>query len=206
MKKQWTSFPYIVLFMVIILATLTITSCSCLSCEKQEEAEVPLNILEKSNNFIISKTGKDFFDKNITADFFRTKHTPPYYEMVYKLFMPDKPYVNALIKFTVDSVGNVVEKRDIVGIPRCRYFPEECNFNIDEATARSIASNNGLQEGIKSWKVGFLWNFDRERYVWHILSTLEEMEGEFGYRGSGKEMIIDPVNGDVLAINDWRVN
>ena len=206
MKTHYSSISFTTFVFTAFIVLLITSSCKCPGCEKQEEAGIPLEVLEKSNEFIISKTGEDFFDKNITADFFRTKHTPPYYEMVYKLFMPDKPYVNALIKFTVDSIGNVMENRDIVGIPKCRYFPEECNFNIDETAARSIASEGGLEEGIKNWEVGFLWNFERERYVWHILSTFEEMEGEFGYRGSGKEMIIDPVNGEILAINDWRVN
>ena len=98
-----------------------------------------LKMFAKADSFIVKTTGKEFFDKYITADFYRTKDTPPYYEMAYKLFMPEKPYVNATNKITVDSLGNVMKNRDIVGIPRCRYFPEECNFNIDEETARLIA-------------------------------------------------------------------
>jgi hypothetical protein len=189
-----------------LISTSVLTSCKCLSCSKGEEAEVPLEVLAKADSFIISTTGKVFFDKYITADFFKTKHTPPYYEMAYKLFMPDKPYVNATIKFTVDSVGNVLKNRDIVGIPKCRYFPEECNFKIDEQTAKLIAGEKGLKEGIKEWDAGFLWDFKRERYVWNILSTLNEFGGEDNYKAAGQEMIIDPTSGEVLALNDWRVN
>jgi len=63
-----------------------------------------------------------------------------------------------------------------------------------------------LGEGIKEWKVGFIWNPQREMYVWHILSTFKETEGEVGYRADGKEMFINPSSGDVIAINTWRIN
>lgn len=205
-NKRFFKTSIFVSVLTTIIAIALLTSCKCLSCSKDEEAEVPLEVLAKADSFIISTTGKDFFDKYITADFFKTKHTPPYYEMAYKLFIPDKPYVNAIIKFTVDSVGNVMKNRDIVGIPKCRYFPEECNFKIDEQTAKLIAGEKGLKEGIKEWDAGFLWDFKREKYVWNILSTLNEFGGEDNYKATGQEMIIDPTSGEVLALNDWRVN
>jgi hypothetical protein len=188
----------------IIIAILT--SCKCRACEDQEEGSVPLDILVKADSFIAASTGKEFFNKYITADFYRTKHTPPHYEMAYKFFMPEKPYVNATIKFTVDSVGSVMKNRDIVGIPRCKNFPEECDFNIDEQTARQIASDMELKEGIKKWEAGFLWDFKLQRYVWRILSTLTEYSSGDNYKATGQEMVIDPNTGEVLALNDWRVN
>ena len=126
--------------------------------------------------------------------------------MAYKFFMPDKPYVNALIKFTADSVGNVLINRDIVGIPRCKNFPEECDFNIDEQTARQIASDMELKEGIREWDAAFIWDFKLQRYVWKILSTLNESGDEENYKATGQEMVIDPNTGEVLALNDWKVN
>lgn len=203
--KLFKSLGFIMVLMVL-LAVAVLTSCTCSSCGKGEEAEVPVEVLVKADSFIVATTGKDFFDKYITADFFKTKNTPPYYEMAYKLFMPEKPYVNATIKFTVDSVGNVLKNRDIVGIPKCRYFPEECNFKIDKQTAKLIASEKGLKEGIKEWDIGFLWDFKREKYVWKILSTLNEFGGNDIYKAMGQEMVIDPTNGEVLALNDWRIN
>ena len=206
MKKNKRFFLFI--FSLILFAGISIASysCKCRACSNQEEAVVPLEVLAKADSFVISKTGKEFFDKYISVDFYQTKHASPYYEMVYKFFMPEKPYVNSLIKFTVDSTGILVQKREIVGIPRCRYYSEECEFSIDEETARKIAKENGLEEGIKEWKAGFLWDVKRERYVWNILSTLHEMSGEDVYKATGKEIIIDPTNGEVLALNDWRVN
>ena len=197
--------PLFIIVLILLLEAVS-TSCTCSSCGKGEEAEVPIEVLAKADSFIISITGKDFFYKYITADFFKTKSTPPYYEMAYKFFMPDKPYVNATIKFTVDSVGNVLKNRDIVGIPKCRYFPEECNFKIDKQTAKLIAGEKGLKEGIKEWDAGFLWDFKRERYVGKILSTLNEFGGKDNYKAMGQEMVIDPTNGEVLELNDWRIN
>ncbi|HSW53992.1 MAG TPA: hypothetical protein VLH59_02780 [Ignavibacteriaceae bacterium] len=199
-----TSLLVSALTLFIIVATLT--SCKCRACDDQEQASVPIEVLAKADSFIIISTSKEFFDKYITVDFYRTKHTPPYYEMAYKFFMPEKPYVDATIKYTVDSVGNVLMNRDIVGIPRCKNFPEECDFNIDEQTAKQIASDMELKEGIKEWEAGFLWDFKLKRYVWRILSTLNEFGDEENYKASGQEMVIDPNNGEVLALNDWRVN
>jgi hypothetical protein len=207
MKKNFfNKFFIVVTLFTFLISVAVLTSCKCRTCNDQEEANVPVEILAKADSFIIKTTGKEFFNKYITADFYRTKVTPPYYEMAYKMFMPEKPYVSATIKFTVDSLGNVMKNRDIVGIPRCRNFPEECNFNIDEETARSIASKMGLKEGVKEWDAGFLWDFKRERYVWKILSTIKEFGNEENYKASGQEMVIDPTSGEVLALNDWRIN
>lgn len=192
--------------LIILISIFVLTSCKCRACEDKEEGSVPLEVLTKADSFITASTGKEFFQQYITPDFYRTKHTPPYYEMAYKFFMPEKPYVNATIKFTVDSVGNVMKNRDIVGILRCINFPEECDFNIDEQTAKQIANNMGLKEGIREWEVGFLWDFKLKRYVWRILSTLTEFGSEENYKATGQELVIDPNTGEVLALNDWRVN
>jgi len=193
---------------IIIVTVLSCVhySCSCSNCGKKEEAVVPASVLQSANNFIISKTGSEFFNSYITADFAKTKHSPPYYEMAYNLFIPQKPYVNNSITFSVDSTGDVVESRDIIGIPTCVKNPSLCNWQVDKESAVAIAEEGRLEKGIKDWKVGFIWNPERQIYVWHILTTIREFQGDFGYRGSGKEMLIDPVNGEVLALNDWRIN
>jgi hypothetical protein len=207
MKKTFSIKILQLLIVPIILINIVIlTSCKCRACEDQEQGSVPLEVLTKADSFIVASTGKDFFDRYITADFARTRHIPPFYEMAYKFFMPEKPYVNATIKFTVDSIGNVMKDRDIIGIPRCKNFPEECDFNIDEKTARQIASDMELKEGIREWEAGFLWDFKLKRYVWRILSTLTEYSSGDNYKATGQEMVIDPNTGEVLALNDWRVN
>lgn len=198
------SLSAVILIALISLATLT--SCKCRACSDQEEATVPSEILAKADSFIISSTGKDFFKKYITPDFSRTKVHPDFYEMAYKFFMPEKPYVNTTIKFMVDSSGTIMKNRDIVGIPKCKLHPNECDFIIDETTARQIASQMGLKEGVKEWDAGFMWDFKREKYVWKILSTLTELGEGDHYKATGQEMIIDPTTGEVLALNDWRIN
>lgn len=207
MRNKFIYKNSIIIVSIVILITIAIIiSCKCRACSDQEEASVPVKILAKADSFIIVSTGKEFFEKYITVDFFRTKNTPPYYEMAYKFFIPEKPYVSATIKFTVDSSGNVMKNRDIVGIPRCKNFPEECNFNIDEQTAKLIAKEMDFKEGIRDWDAGFLWDFKFERYVWRILSTLTEFSSGDNYKATGQEMVIDPNTGDLLALNDWRVN
>ena len=205
-KAYAIKFTLLLTSISVLLALTIFSSCKCRSCQDQEEDSVPLEVLTKADSFITASTGKEFFQNYIKTDFARTKYTPPYYEMAYKFFMPEKPYVDAIIKFTVDSVGNVLKNRDIVGIPRCLNFPEECDFKIDEQTARQIATNMGLKEGVKDWDAGFMWDFKLNRYVWRILSTLTELGEGDHYKATGQEMIIDPNNGDVLALNDWRIN
>jgi len=206
MKKFTLKISLLLSALIILMSIAVLTSCKCRACDDQEQASVPLEVLAKADSFIIASTGKAFFNKYITADFYRTKHTPPYYELAYKFFMPEKPNVDATIKFTVDSVGNVIKNRDIVGIPRCKNFPGQCDFNIDEQTARQIASEMGLKEGVREWDAGFLWDFKLRRYVWRILSTLKEFGGEENYKATGQEMVIDPNTGEVLSLNDWRIN
>lgn len=195
------------IFSVFIISSLTIlTACKCRACEDKEQGTVPLEVLTKADSFIIASTGKEFFNQYIKPDFVRTKHTPPYYEMAYHFYMPDKPFVNAIIKFTVDSVGNVMKNRDIVGIPRCKNFPEECDFIVDEQTAIQIATSMELKEGIKEWDAGFMWDFKYKKYIWRIISTLTEYDYDDNYKATGQELLIDPITGEVLAMNDWRIN
>jgi len=205
-KKLILKLSFTAAVLTVLIGLSVLNSCKCRTCSDQEEATVPVEILAKADSFIVSTTGEEFFKKYITPDFYRTKVHPDFYEMAYKFFMPEKPFVSATIKFMIDSAGNVMKNRDIVGIPRCENFPKECQFDIDEATARQIASQKGLKEGIKEWDAGFLWDFKLNRYVWRILSTLNELGGEENYKATGQEMVIDPYTGEVLALNDWRIN
>jgi hypothetical protein len=194
-----------ILFIItLILMSLFIDACSCSTCSKKEETVVPPDLLIKANDFIKQRTGNDFFNKYISPDFVRTKFTHPYYFLTYRLIMPDKPYVNTVIQFSIDSTGDIIKDRDIIGIPNCEEGG--CNFNITEEQAIKIAKESGLEKGIKSWKTGFLWDPNLKQYTWHILSTSSESQSSEGFRGYGKEIIIDPNSGLVLEMNDWHVN
>lgn len=198
-------FPKTFLTFVFLTFDFLLVSCSGSSCVK-DEAIIPPDILEKSNQFIISLTGEDFFNKYISPDLTKSNEVSIGYFLAYKFSMPEKPFVNGSIRFTVDSLGNVLQNTEISGIPNCIQSPEECEFIIDEELAAGIAKENNFDEGIKEWSKNFIWSSVYKKYVWQILSTLRESVGEFGYRGNGKEMIIDPNTGEILALNDWRIN
>jgi len=149
------------------------------------------------------KTGKDFFEKYIKNDFGKSRHISQSYFMAYRFVMPDKPYIDEQIQFVVDSIGNVVKDMDVSGIPNCK-FPGNCEFSINETDAVKIAKENGLEEGIAEWKKDFIWSEKQDQYVWIILTTLSETKAD-NYRGSGKEAIIDPNTGELLAINEWHI-
>jgi hypothetical protein len=191
---------------IISLFTMSffIEACRCSSCSRQEETVVPSELLNKANDYIKMNTGNEFFEKYVSPDFIRTKYTPPYYFLTYRLIIPDKPFVNTVIQFSIDSLGNVIKDRDIIGIPNC--IEGGCSFNITEKQAVKIATDSGLEKGIKPWKTGFLWDPKLKQYTWHILSTSSEFQSTQGFRGYGKEIIIDPNSGLVLAMNDWHVN
>lgn len=49
------------------------------------------------------------FLKYITTDFIKSKHITPNYLMVYRFYMPEKPFINEEIRFTVDSAGSILK-------------------------------------------------------------------------------------------------
>ncbi|HEY6906612.1 MAG TPA: PepSY domain-containing protein [Ignavibacteriaceae bacterium] len=187
----------------VIIGSVVLYSCSC-SCT-DSESNVPDPVLKNSNEFVISKVGKDFFDKNIKPDFQETKKIGSNYYMVYSFKMPDKPYVDTKIKFTVDTTGQITDKENIAGLPDCISNLGKCSFNIDEEQAKKIALDNDFKEGIKDWKVEFKWEPKYKQYVWSILSTFEESQGSFGFRGNGEILLIDPDSGEIISQDKWRV-
>ncbi|HKB84987.1 MAG TPA: hypothetical protein VKD08_02370 [Ignavibacteriaceae bacterium] len=184
------------------VVSITLIACSC-SCT-DSQSNVPDTVLKSSNQFIISKVGQDFFDKYIKPDFQNTKKIASQYQMVYTFKMPEKMYVDAKIKFTVDTTGQV-NKENVTGLPDCLSNPEKCQFNINRDQAVQIAKENDFGEGIKDWKVEFKWEPKYNQYVWSILSTLEESQGSFGMRGNGEILLIDPNSGDIVSKDTWRI-
>src|SRR5674476_924034 len=120
----------IFIIIVLVFMSIFISSCRCPSCSTQDETVVPKDLLIKANDYIKQRTGDDFFEKYISPDFVRTRYTPPYYFLTYRLIMPEKPYVNTVIQFSMDSTGAIEKDRDIIGIPNCT--DGGCSFNISE--------------------------------------------------------------------------
>ena len=207
MKKIFLKiFSFDVIIFLLLSFILFFNGCSCKPCSEKEEAQIPIEVLKKADQFIISKTGNDFFKKYITADFLQSKHIAPNYLMVYKFYMPEKPFVDELIRFTVDSSGKVITQYEVVGIPDCNSDPMGCDFVVDEKIAKQIANENGLPEGIKDWKVDFVWEAKYNKYVWKIISTNKETVLQDHDRAEGELIMIDPSNASVIEKESWRVN
>jgi hypothetical protein len=196
---------FLITTFIVSLILIISTSCTCSSCGN-EESVIPYLVLSKADQFVANQTGATFFQNYIKPDFSKSKKIENGYFIVYNLFIPEKPFVKGEIRFSVDTLGNLNPNMEVFGIPLCKEFPEDCEFNIDQEAAKKIAIKNGLEEGIKEWKFGFLYDVVYQKYVWHVLSTLSESEGEYGYRASGKELIISPNTGEVLQKNDWKIN
>ncbi|WP_337864667.1 hypothetical protein [Ignavibacterium sp.] len=171
-----------------------------------DDTDIPVYVFKNANKFISTKTGESFFENYIQPDFENCIKLENGYLLSYKLYVPEKPFVKGRIRFTVDTLGNVNQNLEIFGIPECVKNPSDCKFNIDEKSARVIAEQYGLEKGVKDWKCTFIFDPIFGKYVWNINSTLTESEGEFGYRASGQEIIIDSSTGEVLAKNDWKIN
>lgn len=68
---------------------------------------------------------------------------------------------------------------------------------IDEAKAREIAREAGLEKGIKEWKANLYWYYGKiNNYVWSISNRLTET--------SGRTVIIDAKTGKVYQITDYQ--
>lgn len=202
-------FRFFLLDIIIVSGILTVfflTSCSCKPCQEKEESQIPINVIQKADQLIISKTGNEFFKKYITADFSQSKHISQNYLMVYKFYMPEKPFVDESIRFTTDSLGNVLNQFEVVGIPNCNSNPNDCDFIVDEKIAKQIATQNGLAKGIKDWKVDFVWNNKYGKYVWEIISTNKENKNEEYNRAEGEMIIIDANNSSMLSKDNWKIN
>ena len=177
------------------------------------------SITEKTDRYVISKVGEDFFSKYITLNSNLSRYNPPdelciqnpgscapyleksNYYIVYSFKIPEKPYVDELIELTVDGEGNVIEAW---GVPDCIINPNECDFPIDEAEARQLAKNAGLEEGMADWELSFHWyGGNLSTYVWTVQNTLSEHPSGEPYLASGRVVVIDANSGGIKEISDW---
>ena len=205
-NKIFSFFLFDLIIVAGIFIAVSLNSCSCKPCQQKVESQIPLNILQKADQFIASKTGSDFFKKYITVDFSQSKHLNPNYLLVYKFYMPEISFVDETIRFTTDSTGNVLKQFEIVGIPDCDSNPADCDFVVDEKIAKQIATQNNLSKGIIDWKADFVWNAKYNKYVWEIISTSKENKNQEYYRAEGEKIIIDATNAEVLSKDNWKIN
>ena len=206
MKNSFSIFSKYI-FLIALFGTLTflIYSCSCSKTDKQA-TKVPSGIMQKADNFIAGRTGTEFFKRYISPDLKETKKIESGYFMAYKFKMPGKPYVDNEIRFTLDSLGNVLKDKEVVGIPDCGAGLGACDFSITEEKAKQIAAENKLPKGIKEWSAKFTWSTVYNKYVWEIISTEKETPAGDLSKSSGDRMIIDPNTGEVLASKIWKIH
>lgn len=205
-NKIFSFFLFDLIIAAGIFIAVSLNSCSCRPCQEKEESQIPINVLQKADQFIISETGSDFFKKYVTVDFSQSKYINPNFLMVYKFYMPEKPFVDEIIRFNTDSVGNVLKQFEIIGIPQCNSNPGDCDFAVDEKTAIQIANQNLLPKGVNDWKSDFVWSSKYNKYVWEIISITKENKNEEYYRAEGEKIIIDANNASILSKDTWKIN
>lgn len=198
-------FSFTLIALIVLTTVLNLTGCSCKCEEESNEYPFPNHIFAESENLIIAKTGDQFFKDYIIFDPVYSKKIENFYELRYKINITDKPYFKGEIVIYTDSSGRILKDKNIIGIPDCFSDETNCDFNIDEEKAKAIASDAGLDSGVKAWKTGILWNDKYNKYLWHIISTSYEAGGIERYIARGKEILIEPSNGKVLEINDWNI-
>ncbi|RPI68674.1 MAG: hypothetical protein EHM47_14230 [Ignavibacteriales bacterium] len=190
-------------FIPVILSSIVFAACCTCSNTANNSADIPEKLQRKADDFVISKTGEDFFNQYIKPDYAKITKIKDGYHMVYSFSVPDKEGIEGEIRFSLDSLGNVQKNKEVAGIPECSPG-SGCDFKISKDEAADIAKQSGLEEGVKDWEVKFAWDNEYRIYTWQIRTMLSETKGTG--RSSGKVMFIDPVNGNVLDTKEWRGN
>jgi hypothetical protein len=194
------------IFLSILFFSLLLISGCCFCDAGKDSPNVPEEIVNRSDQFLISKTGNEFFNSYISSDYKRAVKTADGYLMVYNFSIPGKPGVEGEIKFNVDDNGNIISEKEISGIPDCLSNPANCTFNISKEEAVRIAADNGLRTGIKKWDVNFKWNSLHKKYVWEIKSVYSEAGEKNTYSATGETMLINTASGEVIETGEWMIN
>ena len=199
-----TKLPAIIFLSVLfIILEIIYSACSCKSCsEKNIVLQVPESIFSKTDGYIQSKTGNTFFAEFIHADYIGSMKKNGKYEVKYNFRMLAFDFVDEEITIITDSLGNIINES---GIPNCMLRDEGCRFSIDRERAIEIGHKNNLPDGVKKWAVEFRWSSDVDQYIWHIIVTKSEFGSNENYKAEGEELMIDPVNGEVIKHRAWSI-
>ncbi len=177
-------------------------------------SDIPDLIIARANEFLISKVSERFFYSYIKfnhdlsrfslADTYCIKHPSrctefllkPHYYFVYNFKISEKDFVDEIIEFVTDSLGNVVQSRKLFGIPKCPNNNCCNNFPlIEKEDAIKIAKEYGSEEGLNKWILSFhFFAGDLYNYVWKVKNILYKTDYEFG----GKTLLIDANTGRIV--------
>jgi hypothetical protein len=130
----------------------------------------------------------------------------------YHLQIHERPWVNAHFSVTVgldggltprfDEAGRFIQEGGIDGIGNCAQDSTLCQFPIDRDAAIHIAKENGLEEGLAPWHVGFNWYHSEDgRFIWAVSNTLRI--GQDKCSNSGKDILIDANTGKIYQRTGW---
>jgi hypothetical protein len=182
---------------------------------------IPDEILQTALCFIASRAGEDFCQRYVVFDPGGSKPNPegpgdfpgldprlvvkPSFKVVFRIAIPDKPYVQGRIQFIVDGKGKPLAGSRVYGIPDCVDHPEECNFPIDKAMAVRLAQDSGLEQGLRTWEAAFTWRFENPddpilgTYAWEVSNTTSCTRGGM----SGSTLVLDANSGEILDRMGW---
>jgi hypothetical protein len=192
---------------IFIFSIIFISSCYCSNCIKQDNnPDIPDSIFVKGDQFIISKTGQNFFDNYIFRNYPESQKISNFYELHYSINDSEREFILGKILFYVDSNGTHLSNYETRGIPDCITIPESCIFKITKEEAIKIAKHENLKKGIKPWSISFRWSAEFNMYLWHIISTTSELENEHIQKAEGEEILISPSNGEVLKLREWHIH
>ena len=125
--KKFIKFIYPLL--LLSAASLISFSCSC-KCGEVGENSIPSKVIENADRFIIERTSQEFFEKYISFDNTKTQKNSLGYNLVYKLRIPEKPFVDVLIQLYADTLGKINIDRGVIGIPNCVSNPPNASSEL----------------------------------------------------------------------------
>lgn len=192
----------VLLSYLFVIQLILFYSCTCSTCGNN--SDVPDEIFNKTNSYLIQQLGADFFELYIFPNYEQSLKKNDLYEVRYHFVMDEYDFVNEEILIITDKDGNVTGKYPPSGIPTC-VNENGCDFKINKTSAVRIAEEFGLAKGIKEWVVEFRWSEVVNKYVWHIIATIKEFGTKESYKADGEEVMIDPVSGLVLKHREWRI-
>ena len=161
---------------------------------------VPEYVLEKVQRFHESRLGTEFATDyvvyNAEASYGvvldDTSSCKGWYHLYYSLDIADRPFVYMEWMATLTLDGEFVNEPELSD---CAKYPQECEFPIDEAEARQIAADFGLESGLCAWHVSFAWRAGMG-FSWRVSNvTALSDEGQF----DGDIMYIDANTGTLMS-------
>jgi hypothetical protein len=197
---------------LVALAALAAPACAT---APPVRAPLPPEVLAPCESYLGQRLTPDFAGHYVTLDAAASHREPgrpdcescldfvrrPYYLVVYRFAIPDRPWVRGTFEFVVDERGAFVPERPPTGVPDCAREPVECTFPIDEERAVAAARAAGLPAGPGEWRARFDWAGGKwNTFAWSVRAT--RVRSDHG--AAGREALVDANTGEVLETVEWE--